>query len=106
LIHNPSSAIDVDLSKANFQLTAPTSGTFKDIVFWGTKEKLVKIFDFNASSSITGYLYHPNGTLQIDGNIFTSSGCARFLARYVWVTGNVRFTVNCPGIDLGLNLVE
>jgi Flp pilus assembly protein TadG len=105
LIYN-STAGDVDLAKANFQLKAPTSGTFEGIVFWSNRSSLIKYFDVNANSDLNGFLYAPTGTLQIDGNISNTIGCPKFVARYVWVTGNVNLTINCPGVDLKLSLVE
>jgi hypothetical protein len=116
----------MELSKADFRLTAPDSGAYQDLLIFACRtsssgltstngtncpntsswSNRFKIFDINSNSTFRGSFYFRNDSALIDGNITISSGCAKFIARRLQFAGNTSITVNCSGVGVNLVLVE
>jgi hypothetical protein len=67
-------------------LSAPTSGTYKAILFWDTSSSNSTISG-GSSSTFDGALYFPNGNLKYAGNS-SSSGYSIIAAGTIEFTGS------------------
>jgi hypothetical protein len=87
---------------AQINMTAPTSGTFEDMLIyqdsratWGPNT--VNKINGNSASTFSGALYFPNQQMQINGTAGLNFTCAQFVARKVEFSGNGSITNTCPG---------
>ena len=88
---------------ATVNLTAPTSGTYKGILFYGDPDNTFASnnpskFNGTAGSHLTGALYFPNQAVQYLGNYTGVNGCMRIVARTIEFTGNTNMSVTCPNL--------
>ncbi|PWE18372.1 hypothetical protein DDZ18_01845 [Marinicauda salina] len=84
-------------------LTAPMSGTYAGVVFFGDRNNgsaVDAIFNGTADSSLEGALYFPNQEVQMNGDFTGSGGCTRIVARWVDVSGNTSFDSNCSNSSI------
>ena len=94
---------DVDINAgAQINMTAPTSGTFEDILFYQDRRapsgsSTVNKINGNSSSTFSGAMYFPNQQLQVNGTAGLNFSCAQFVARRVEFSGNGSITNSCPG---------
>jgi Flp pilus assembly protein TadG len=88
-------------AKINF--SAPTSGTYKGVVFYGDPDNTYNSNKFNgtADSILTGALYFPAQDVEFLGNFSGQNGCMRVVSRTVKFTGNLNLNSNCSGYGLG-----
>jgi Flp pilus assembly protein TadG len=72
---------------ANIQLSAPTSGSYKDMLFigMGTADSTI---NGNNSSFYDGAMYFPNSTVNFTGSSAAMTQCAMVVADYVNFSGN------------------
>jgi Flp pilus assembly protein TadG len=87
---------------ANINLSAPTSGTYKGILFFGSRTNAYNSnkFNGNASSQLTGALYFPAQDVQFLGNFSGANGCLRVVARTVKFTGSLNMNADCTAQGL------
>ncbi len=87
---------------AKINLTAPTSGTYKGIVFYGDPDNTYNSNKFNgtADSMLTGALYFPNQDVEFLGNFSGQNGCMRVVSRTVKFTGNLNLNSDCTAYGL------
>jgi Flp pilus assembly protein TadG len=90
---------------ANINLTAPTSGTYSGILFYGdrTQGTAVNKLNGNASSNMTGAVYFPTQEVDFQGNFSGSNGCTQVVADTIYYTGSATFSTNCS--DKGLKTI-
>lgn len=89
-------SIDV-AANADINLKAPTSGDYKGILFYVDPDEEVTLkFNGGATSSLTGFVYNPGGSIEYAGNdTITSGECVRVVANTVKLTGNSTFKSDC-----------
>jgi Flp pilus assembly protein TadG len=81
-------------------LTAPTSGTYSGIVFFGDRAGNTSSNNsFNGGSTmmITGALYFPTQKLTYSGGSVSGPNCTQLVADDITVTGNSYFNSACTG---------
>jgi Flp pilus assembly protein TadG len=92
---------DVDINGgARINMTAPTSGTYEDILFYqdrraSSSSSTVNKINGNTGSTFSGALYFPNQQLQVNGTAGLNFTCAEFVARRVEFAGNGSITNTC-----------
>lgn len=83
---------------ADVDLSAPSSGTYEGVLFFGdpnNAEDTRSLFNGTANSSLKGALYFPNQTIDFLGDFGSSNGCTRLIGLNVDVSGNTNFDSNC-----------
>jgi hypothetical protein len=88
---------------ATIQLSAPTSGDYKGMLFMGSRTSTLggmSSFNGNASSYLTGVLYFPRQDISYSGNFSGNNGCTQIVANTISWTGNTRFSVDCSAEGL------
>jgi len=83
-------------STTQFQLTAPTSGTYAGLVFFGSRSNTnnVQITGITGST-IQGAVYFPASKIILLGISSTALGCTQFIADTITVSGNSTLRDNC-----------
>jgi Flp pilus assembly protein TadG len=84
------------------KLSAPTSGTYSGILFYGARTGSVSSNTFNggAASRFTGAIYFPNGDVTYNGNFAGNGGCTQIVARTIDWTGNTTINQNCSAYGM------
>lgn len=87
---------------ATITLSAPTSGSYRGLLFWGDKNNPYNSNKFNgtAASKLTGAIYLPNQDMEFLGNFSGNNGCLRVVARTVKFTGNTTMNSDCSAAGL------
>lgn len=83
---------------ADINLSAPETGDFAGVLFWGDNDNLADtsvIFNGTADSSLVGALYFPNQTIDMRGDFSGSDGCTRLIGYRIDVSGNTTFDSDC-----------
>ena len=82
---------------ATINLTAPSSGPYSGLVFYGDRAQptAVNTVNGNASSSITGAFYFPSQEVDFLGNFSGANGCTQVVADSIYYTGSATFNTNC-----------
>jgi hypothetical protein len=100
LVVNGDYAIDI-ANNATINLTAPTSGDYAGMAFFGRRDAtstVLQKFSNNAILNIEGAIYFPNQILEIDNNGTTHpNGCTHAVARKIQFMNNVALGNNCDG---------
>jgi hypothetical protein len=87
----------------NISFSAPTSGTYSGIVFFGDRAGTASnqnIINGGSSSSITGAIYFPTESVTFSGGTASGNNCTQIVADKVTVTGNSYFRDDCIGSGL------
>ncbi|HEX8234094.1 MAG TPA: hypothetical protein VF559_12215 [Caulobacteraceae bacterium] len=103
-----SAAISMN-GNATIQLSAPTSGTYKGMLFFGSRSTYNTadvVLNGTADSLMTGALYFPKQQVRYQGNFSGVNGCTQVVANTVEWTGNTTLRVDCntaglPPITVG-----
>jgi Flp pilus assembly protein TadG len=84
-------------STVNF--TAPTSGTYAGIAFFGdpTTTHGTNNFSGGSGASITGAIYYPTQQVSYTGGTGTGTGCTQLIADTITISGSSAFQNNCSG---------
>lgn len=90
------------MGNASVALSAPTSGAYSGILFYGDRNAAGGLNKFNgdASSSLTGDIYFPTQTVNYLGNFSGSNGCTQIVADQVQWNGNATVAVNCAAYGM------
>lgn len=89
---------------ATVNISAPTSGDFKGLAIIQDPNAPAgndNTVNGNASTSINGAIYFPNGDINYSGNTSTGGGCTRLIAYTVYLSGNAGFDNNCSAYGYG-----
>ena len=83
-------------------MTAPSSGAFKDILFYQDRRATTSASSVNrvngtSSSIFSGAMYFPKQHLSVNGNAGLTFTCAEFVSWTVEFSGNSGITNTCPG---------
>ncbi len=89
---------------AEINLSAPTSGDYAGVLFFGARDSSGTEHKFNgtADSALTGALYFPADSVEYQGNFSGENGCTQVVANTVAWTGNATINVNCEGLGMGV----
>ncbi|HWF63467.1 MAG TPA: hypothetical protein VN685_02525, partial [Rhizomicrobium sp.] len=84
---------------ATVDLSAPTSGTYSGLLFYGDRTQATAVNKINgdASSLLTGTIYFPSQEVEFLGNFSGAGGCTQVVADTILYTGSSQFTTNCTG---------
>ncbi|MES2782232.1 MAG: pilus assembly protein TadG-related protein [Pseudomonadota bacterium] len=84
---------------ADIDMSAPTSGPFKNVLFYKDRDAPASyndVFNGGASGSFLGAIYMPSQTVTLNGNSTFTTDCLQIVSRKVVVTGNTTITNECP----------
>lgn len=87
---------------ATLNLSAPTSGTYSGLLFFGDRSASggSVTFDGNANSTMTGALYFPTENVAYKGNYGGANGCTQIVAYTVSWTGSASLNANCSNYGM------
>ena len=96
-----SSGVSIN-GNTTLNLSAPTSGTYSGILFFGSREVsgVTNTFNGTASSVMTGATYFPTQNVTYLGNFSGANGCTQIVADTVSFSGNTNFSVNCSAYGM------
>ena len=82
--------------------SAPTSGTYSGIVFFGDRTATNGNNDFSGSSSstITGAIYFPTESVTFSGGSSSGSNCTQIVADTITISGSANFFDSCSGAGM------
>lgn len=82
---------------AVINLSAPTSGTYSGLLFFGDRSgaPVTNLLNGSAGSVFNGATYFPNDHLEIRGSNSVGSGCTQFIARTLDLRGASGAGVDC-----------
>jgi hypothetical protein len=87
---------------AHLDLSAPTSGTYSGMLLVADRSNTSNLtINGDATSSMTGAIYAPDGSVSYNGNFAGVSGCTQVVAQTVAWSGNTSFADNCSGFGMG-----
>lgn len=83
---------------ARIEMSAPTSGTYKGVLFFMDRDAPYRenMFNGGVSGSILGAIYMPTQLVTLQGNSTFTTDCLQIVSRRVVITGNTRITNDCP----------
>lgn len=97
---NPGSIATVNINGgATLQMSSPTSGTYKGILFYQDRrapDSGSNLVNGNASSSLEGALYFPSQQVDFSGTAGMQTNCLQVVGRRVALTGNSSISNTCP----------
>ncbi|RWH57430.1 MAG: hypothetical protein EOQ83_27405 [Mesorhizobium sp.] len=87
---------------ATVTLSAPTSGTYSGVLFYGdrTGNAAQSTFNGTATSSLTGAIYFPKQQVNYLGNFSGANGCTQVVADTIQWSGNSTINQNCSSLGL------
>jgi len=84
---------------ATLNLSAPTSGDFSGILFYGDRASspgpLPHMFVGGSTQNLDGVIYFPTTDVQFSGNAGGQTGCTQLIASGITLTGTSTFTNGC-----------
>ncbi|CDX20811.1 conserved hypothetical protein [Mesorhizobium sp. ORS 3324] len=88
---------------ATVTLSAPTSGTYSGVLFYGdrTGSSAQSTFNGTATSLLTGAIYFPRQQVNYLGNFSGKNGCTQVVADTIQWSGNSTINQDCS--SLGMN---
>ena len=107
---NPSTTADpvVNINTSNVTLSAPSSGAFQGILFYGNRSAKVassgtnNVIQAGSNPNITGSFYFPVGNMLYSGQATTNGGHVAIIAYRVQFNGASAFTWDSTGTYTGL----
>ncbi|QUD89387.1 pilus assembly protein TadG-related protein [Phenylobacterium montanum] len=88
---------------ASLNLSAPTSGTYSGMLFFGsrsnTSSSLIKL-NGTAGSVMTGAIYFPSQPVSYLGDMAGANGCTQVVALTVAWSGNANLAANCTAYGM------
>lgn len=94
---------NVDINgNATLNLSAPTSGDYKGVLFMGSRSNtnVGNTLNGTANSKMTGALYFPKQDVNYLGNFSGTSGCTQVVARTISWSGSTTLNVDCSALGL------
>ena len=86
---------------ATMQLSAPTSGPYSGMLFFGDRSGSGKNnINGTATSSLTGAIYFPSQEVDYLGNFSGQQGCTQVVADVVQWSGNTNVSVDCSALGM------
>lgn len=88
-------------NNAKINLTAPTTGPTAGLAFFGTRAgspATTQVFSNNTQLNITGAIYFPTQTVELDNNASSNaSGCVQLIGQRLSFSNNAALPSNCAG---------
>ncbi|MDG4910095.1 MULTISPECIES: pilus assembly protein TadG-related protein [unclassified Mesorhizobium] len=87
---------------ATVTLSAPTSGTYSGMLFFGDRSGTAAQSTFNgtATSLLTGAIYFPRQQVNYLGNFSGKNGCTQVVADTIQWSGNSTINQNCSSLGM------
>lgn len=88
---------------ATMNLSAPTTGTYKGLLFFGSRKNSTSTavtLNGTASSVMTGAIYFSKQNVSYLGNFQGANGCTQVVARTIDWSGNTNLAVNCTNYGM------
>jgi hypothetical protein len=84
---------------ATMSLSAPTTGTYAGLLFFGDRTQATATNRINGNSTtvLQGAVYFPSQDVDFQGNFSGNYGCLQVVADKVNYTGSATFNNNCAG---------
>jgi hypothetical protein len=92
---------------ATLTLSAPLSGPYSGLLFYGdrTMPYADQTFNGSAASLLTGAIYFPSQNINLLGNFSGAGGCMQVIADTIYYTGSATFSTTCPNTGMaGINV--
>jgi hypothetical protein len=84
------------MGNATVLVSAPTSGTYSGVLFFGDRSATgLNKFNGTAGSKLTGAIYFANQDVEYNGNFSGLNGCTQVVGKTVAWTGNTSVSVDC-----------
>ncbi|BCG73010.1 hypothetical protein MesoLj113a_41680 [Mesorhizobium sp. 113-1-2] len=87
---------------ASVKLSAPTSGTYSGVLFYGdrTGNSASSTFNGTADSLLTGAIYFPKQQVNYLGNFSGNSGCTQVVANTIQWSGSTTINQDCTSLGM------
>lgn len=88
---------------ATLNLSAPTSGPYAGVLFFGSRTNSSSAgisFNGTAGSALTGALYFPSQPVAFSGDMEGANGCTQLVAKTVDWSGNASLAVDCTSYGM------
>ena len=87
---------------ASVKLSAPTSGTYSGVLFYGdrTGSSASSTFNGTADSLLTGAIYFPKQQVNYLGNFSGNSGCTQIVANTIQWSGSTTVNQDCTSLGM------
>jgi hypothetical protein len=87
---------------ATVNLSAPTSGTYSGVLWYGdrTQPYAQQQINGNSASVMTGAIYFPSQEVDYQGNFSGANGCVQVVADTINYTGNSTFSADCTAYGM------
>ncbi|MDX8512524.1 pilus assembly protein TadG-related protein [Mesorhizobium captivum] len=97
-----SSTVSIN-GNATVTLSAPTSGTYSGVLFYGdrTGTPAQSTFNGTADSLLTGAIYFPRQQVNYLGNFSGKNGCTQVVADTIQWSGNSTINQDCKDLGMG-----
>ena len=103
--NNPSSIADVDIAGgANINLSAPTSGPYKGLIFYQDRRALdsgSNTINGNSTSTYDGGFYFPSQEVQFNGTSGMTTNCMQLVALRLTFLGHTTVANTCDKVTDG-----
>jgi hypothetical protein len=87
---------------SHLDLTAPTSGAYSGMLIMADRSNTSSLtINGDNTSSITGAIYAPDGSISYNGNFSGVSGCTQVVAQTVAWSGSTSFADDCSSHGMG-----
>lgn len=96
-----SSTVSIN-GNATLTLSAPTSGTYSGVLFYGDRTGTAAQSTFNgtATSLLTGAIYFPRQQVNYLGNFSGKNGCTQVVADTIQWSGNSTINQDCSSLGM------
>jgi len=93
---------NINITGGSINLTAPTTGSTRGIVFWADARLPEENDNFAGgnASRIVGAVYLPSHDLKYAGNSGNVSPCMQLIANQVMITGTTTTNHNCANVAI------
>jgi Flp pilus assembly protein TadG len=93
---------NINITGGSLNLTAPTTGSTRGLVFWADARlpEVTDTFAGSTSSKIVGAVYLPSHDLKYAGNSGNISPCMQLIAAQVMITGTTTINHNCQNVAI------
>jgi len=96
-----SSTVSIN-GNATVTLSAPTSGTYSGVLFYGDRagSSASSTFNGTATSLLTGAIYFPRQQISYLGNFSGTKGCTQVVADTIQWSGNSTINQDCSSLGM------